>query len=166
MYKEDEYLAHYGVLGMRWGVRRKTANIERRIGDAKRGAATIRKVGGKYADSIVTKQKRIQQKADVRIAKAKGDESLVRKATEGYAKAMDAKAKRIEAKLAKINAKSKNDPSWLKKQADEWKKAFKEAAQEFEREEANKDWADRLVDDVRIHRRRKRTRETLKKHFG
>ena len=125
-YREEAYLMHYGVLGMKWG--------QRRVARAERGAATIRKVGGAYANSMANKASRTQQESNRRIADAKSGEAAIRKhlpkskLTDAYANSMANKAKRIQKQTNERVAKDKGEEKMIRKVSEKWAKGMDKKA--------------------------------------
>lgn len=112
-YKDELYLQHFGVIGMKWG--------QRRSNKALNGAKVIRSIGGKYAESMAKKQTRIKKEANQKISStlkessrrikdAKAGEKAIKSATEKYASAMEKKAKNIVSKAAERRLR-KTDPA-------------------------------------------------------
>lgn len=69
----EEYLAHYGVLGMKWGVRRTQAQLDRAAGrKADRAAAKeIRRETKANRDKAILSSRDRQQRASTKLDRAK-----------------------------------------------------------------------------------------------
>lgn len=104
-YDSDEELRHYGVLGMKWGVRRASRNLSKAnsSGDKERGRKAIASLS-KHRDKITKKLSKLDERG------VKLEKKRYKAATKG-----DLKAAKLEAKAAKLQVKSMK--AWSAKKA-------------------------------------------------
>ena len=104
-YDSDEELCHYGVLGMKWGVRRASRNLNKAnsSGDKERGRKAIASLN-KHRDKITKKLSKLDERS------VKLEKKRYKSATKD-----DLKAAKLEAKAAKLQVKSMK--AWSGKKA-------------------------------------------------
>ena len=107
-YKEEMYLKHYGVLGMKWGQRRA-----RRAANGARLSSAISKGADKHSKLMLKKAERLSsegknKKAQKAINGAKLS-SAISKGADIHSKAMQKKADRITKELAAKKKQSVKD---------------------------------------------------------
>ena len=94
-YKEEAYLMHYGVLGMKWGQRKI-----RRAENGSKFSKAISKMAGKHSLAMQKKSERLEGEGNFRgvLAARKGSKfsSSVSKLSEMHSNAMQKKADRIK----------------------------------------------------------------------
>ena len=127
----DEYLEHYGVLGMKWGVKNANYSTVRQ-----KGAAKLEKIDAKSAQSskIKTKAAKLNYKSaklDYKNLKrrAKGEPEIISKKQQKAAK-LNMKAATIDNQIVKMDRKvtklvyvaSKKEVDM--KAADRWEELF------------------------------------------
>ena len=91
-YNNPDELTHYGVLGMRWGIRRGNA-----AGAYSRGVKKLKKYN-KRAEKLKAKSDKLSYKSGKIYAKGKNDEK---------ARELDAKARKLNYKSTKLTQKGK-----------------------------------------------------------
>lgn len=113
----DDYLQHYGVPGMKWGVRRRTqlptSNIRNRYDAAKANYKSAKKVYKKSFNEAYDKSmaawspsKKHRQENDARWEKAIKDADKANKAQNSYKKAKQERKYAINKTYADINKKA------------------------------------------------------------
>lgn len=154
----EETLSHYGVLGMKWGVRKKT---ESSSGGGLRSVEEKRKIGESINAEVFKKDRAKAKKAAEKAAKAAA--STVKKAASGAKKAAKAASqkhaanKAERAKKAAENARKKLENQKLK----EARKA--EADRKKKQKEAERAEKKRIADEKKAAKEAEKKQKELEK---
>ena len=120
----DEYLEHYGVLGMKWGIKNANYSTVRQ-----KGAVRLEKIDSKSAKSSTIKAKAAKLNYKNLKRRAKGQPEIISKKQQKAAK-LNMKAASLDNKIVKMDRKvtklvyvaSKKEVDM--KAADRWEELF------------------------------------------
>lgn len=99
MVNNKDELTHYGVLGMKWGVRR----TNKRLASAKGEASTAKKISKAYTNSL---EKRLSKKPN--SVNRQNDVVIGKKIAKAYTNSMDKKVKKRENLVKRSEKNSSN----------------------------------------------------------